>query len=336
MIHLDLFSGIGGFSLAGDRVWGEDHHIHSFVEVDPFCQKVLNKHWAIVPIHGDIRSYKHNGTTIDLLTGGFPCQPFSQAGKRRGKEDDRYLWPEMLRVIQESKPTWIIGENVAGIVNLGLEQVLSDLESEGYEVQPIIIPACAVNAPHRRDRVWIIAHSANDGRNRHDQRSRVESKQSKNKEQAGNRWTGGIEGCDNLTTPDFGRIGQTEPKQQTERSEQYNCTITNSESGETQPSEQGRFHAEFSGKNRNVADPSNTGIKILRSERKNSIFRYTNRSWNENWREVATRLCRVDDGISRRLDRTKRLKALGNAIVPQVVVPIMESIKEINKIMEGK
>lgn len=165
MNHLDLFSGIGGFSLAAQWVWREDHKIIAFCENDKFCQKVLEKHWPGVPIHDDIKHL--NGDTletIDLITGGFPCQPFSVAGKRKGKEDNRHVWPEMFRVIQETKPNWVIGENVAGIINLELEQVCADLESEGYEVQPFIIPACAVNAPHRRDRVWIVANSERIGR----------------------------------------------------------------------------------------------------------------------------------------------------------------------------
>ena len=100
MNHLDLFSGIGGFALAASWVWGDEHNIVSFVEIDPFCQKVLDKNFQGVPIQSDIKEYKHDGTAIDLLTGGFPCQPFSCAGKQGGKEDDRYLWPEMLRVIR--------------------------------------------------------------------------------------------------------------------------------------------------------------------------------------------------------------------------------------------
>ena len=130
MNHLDLFSGIGGFHLAGEMVWS-DFHTVCHVEIDPFCQKVLKKHWPDVPIHDDIRSYKHDGTKVALVTGGFPCQPFSQAGRQGGKADDRYLWPEMLRIIREVQPTWIIGENVAGIINMELDNVLSDLESEG-------------------------------------------------------------------------------------------------------------------------------------------------------------------------------------------------------------
>lgn len=114
--HLDLFSGIGGFSLAADWVWENDHKIIGFCEIDKFCQKVLKKHWPGVPIYDDIKKLdgKQFGT-VDLLTGGFPCQPFSVAGKRKGQEDDRALWPEMFRIIQESKPHWIIGENIVVI-----------------------------------------------------------------------------------------------------------------------------------------------------------------------------------------------------------------------------
>lgn len=158
MKHLDLFSGIGGFALATEMVWPDVEHI--FCDNEPFSQAVLKKHWPNSKIYGDIRQLKGNTLgPIDLVTGGFPCQPFSASGRKGGKNDDRHLWPEMFRVIQETQPTWVIGENVAGIINMAeFEGVCTDLESESYEVQPIVIPACAVNAPHRRDRVWIIAH----------------------------------------------------------------------------------------------------------------------------------------------------------------------------------
>ena len=155
--HLDLFSGIGGFALAAG--WAGFETV-GFCDNEPYAQAVLKKHWPDVPIHGDIKAL--DGTAyrgVTLLTGGFPCQPFSNAGKRRGKDDDRYLWPQMLRVIQEARPAWIVGENVVGIIGLALDQVCSDLEAEGYEVEPIIIPACGVDAPHRRNRVWVVAHT---------------------------------------------------------------------------------------------------------------------------------------------------------------------------------
>jgi len=163
MRHLDLFSGIGGFALAASRVW-PNHEVISFCDIEPFAQKVLKKHWPDVPCHDDIKTMKGSDyANIDLLTGGFPCQPFSTAGQRRGSEDDRHLWPEMLRVIREAKPRWIVGENVRGLTNwndgLVFQEVLSDLEAEGYSTQSFLIPACAVDAPHRRDRVWIVAYT---------------------------------------------------------------------------------------------------------------------------------------------------------------------------------
>jgi len=196
MEHLDLFSGIGGFSLACQ--WAGLETI-GFVEIDKYCQKVLKKHWPNVPIVEDIRDVERikevvantqaNGRTgcratrdrwtgladsgqnagtgycgndnqpIILITAGFPCQPFSVAGKRGSTEDDRYLWPETLAVIKAIKPSWVLLENVTGIINLALDTVLSDLEGAGYSTETLIIPACAVNAWHRRDRVWVVAYS---------------------------------------------------------------------------------------------------------------------------------------------------------------------------------
>src|SRR3990167_4447971 len=209
MNHLDLFSGIGGFALAVDRVWPNSEHI--FCDTDLFCQAVLRKHWPNSKIYGDIRTITNTDWNrlqeqgaeqqtggdrqlletitdtesgqprveeagdrgkniggrgeerIDLLTGGFPCQPFSQAGRRGGTADNRHLWPEMLRVIQLTTPTWVIAENVRGLLTIEqgvvFEQVCLDLETSGYEVQPFIISAVSVNAPPRRDRVWFIANA---------------------------------------------------------------------------------------------------------------------------------------------------------------------------------
>jgi DNA (cytosine-5)-methyltransferase 1 len=152
-----LFSGIGGFDLGLERAGME---VKWQVEIDPFCNKVLAKHWPDVKRYGDIRNVgKDNLESVDLICGGFPCQPFSSAGKQRGEADDRYLWPEMLRVISEVNPTWIIGENVAGIISMAIDQVLSDLEGLGFETQAVVVPACSLGAIHIRQRVWILAHS---------------------------------------------------------------------------------------------------------------------------------------------------------------------------------
>ena len=155
---LDLFSGIGGFSLGLERAGMETI---AFCEIEPFCQKVLKKHWPDVPVFNDIRNLTANELPEqpDVICGGYPCQPFSVAGDRRGQEDDRHLWPEMFRLVKECRPSWIIGENVAGHITMGVDEVLSDLEGEGYTAQTFVIPAVAVDAPHRRDRVWVIANN---------------------------------------------------------------------------------------------------------------------------------------------------------------------------------
>lgn len=164
---LDLFSGIGGFSLGLERA---GMTTVAFCEIDPFCQRVLAKHWPEVPIHDDItkldgRAYRG---AVDVVCGGFPCQPFSTAssGKRYGETHDSYLWPEMLRVVRESEPAWVIGENVAGLESMALEQVVSDLEAVGYEVMALRIPACAVGFPHRRDRIWVCAYADRESESR--------------------------------------------------------------------------------------------------------------------------------------------------------------------------
>jgi len=152
-----LFSGIGGIDL-GLEATGY-YKTTLFSEIDPFCQKILKKHWPNVPIIPDVRDINGKEIETDVLVGGFPCQPFSVAGKRKGKEDERHLWPEMFRIIKEARPSIVIGENVPGIINtqMALGQCVADLEGEGYKVQPVVLPACSVNAPHRRYRVFIIA-----------------------------------------------------------------------------------------------------------------------------------------------------------------------------------
>ena len=189
MRHLDLFSGIGGFALG--LSWAGGFETIGFAECDSYCQRVLLKHWPNVPIYDDVEAIDHDGP-VDIITAGFPCQPFSSAGRRGGSDDNRYLWPETLAVIGRYKPAWFIGENVAGLASMGfpagepemegrsltrfqdhdhyealytytqrmcLDHICEDLEREGYEVIPFVIPACALGAPHRRDRVWILAYA---------------------------------------------------------------------------------------------------------------------------------------------------------------------------------
>ena len=166
---LDLFSGIGGFSYAAERLVGGFETV-GFCEIDPYCQKVLKKHWPDVPIHNDVRRLADEADRfrglVDVVCGGYPCQPFSLASSnRKGQEDDRHLWPEMLRIVKATRPKFVIGENVAGHITLGLDDVLSDLAQQDYTARAFVIPACAKDARHRRDRVWIVGHTSGIKRN---------------------------------------------------------------------------------------------------------------------------------------------------------------------------
>jgi len=178
--HGSLFSGIGGFDLAAEWMgWNNLFHC----EWNEFGQRVLNYYWPKSESFNDITKtdFSKYANTIDILTGGFPCQPYSQAGKRLGKEDDRHLWPEMLRAIREISPSYVVGENVFGIVNwnggLVFHEVQTDLEAVGYEVQPVILPACAVGALHRRDRTWFVAYSKHNWIRRREQQQEGDQKE---------------------------------------------------------------------------------------------------------------------------------------------------------------
>lgn len=197
--HASLFSGFGGFDLAAEWM-GWENVFHC--EWNEFLQRILNYYWKNAISYGDITRTNfiiHRGT-IDVLTGGFPCQPFSLAGKRKGTEDERHLWPQMLRAIREIQPTYVVGENVYGIVNwdggLVFDEVQTQLEAQGFEIIPVILPACAVNAPHRRDRVWFVAYSKNNGRRR---RKNIERQMRERKllpgEQKGSSLGNKTEGC---------------------------------------------------------------------------------------------------------------------------------------------
>lgn len=161
-----LFSGIGGFDLGLERAGLK---IKFQVENNEYCRHVLKKHWPTVPCHFDITKIDWEWIPrVDLVCGGFPCQPFSVAGKRRGQADDRYLWPEVVRCLDTLRPTWFLGENVPGLINLALDQVCADLEGLGYQVWPVCVPACAVDAPHIRQRIWIIGFHPNTDRSRYE------------------------------------------------------------------------------------------------------------------------------------------------------------------------
>ena len=313
LTHLSLFSGIGGLDLAaemaGFRTVGQ-------CEWADYPTKVLEKHWPDVPRWRDIRTltgesfYEKTGLrTVDIISGGFPCQPFSVAGKRRGKEDDRYLWPEMLRVISELRPAWVVGENVAGIVNMALDQVYSDLENEGYSVQAFIIPACAVDAPHRRDRCAIVAWNSNS-RDR-DAWAEREVEKRENAEPTGV--------CENVAHAESiglqrewsGRdqIGGTRPeKAQPER----RCNVlSDTDNGCRTLRRDGEFPAvEETGESR--TDHGGGAAEYVAGE----------------WWPTEPDVGRVVDGVPSRVDR---LKCLGNAVVPQQFYPVFQAIADIER-----
>lgn len=308
LTHLSLFSGIGGLDLAGEcagfRTVGQ-------CEWADYPHAVLQKHWPDVPKWRDIHTLTKEGfrertglDTVTVLSGGFPCQPFSTAGKRRGKEDDRYLWPEMLRVISEIRPTWIVGENVAGLVSLALDTVLSDLESIVYACQTLIIPACAVDAPHRRDRCAIVAYA-----------------QSERCGEAGE--------CLSRSEEWLARNGQAMVDTKGERCQRNGETreqISNSRCPAAEPSRRRCY----------VPDP-NDRCRDVRRNRELPATKSTG-GWGGNYRRgtaeygcwawwpVEPNVGRVAHGVPSRVDR---LKCLGNAVVPQQFYPIFQAIADV-------
>ena len=268
---LDLFSGIGGFSL-GLEATGKFKTI-GFCEKDKFCQKVLQKHWPDTPIYEDIK--KLDGTKIkaDVITGGFPCQSISIAGKQKGKNDDRFLFPEMLRVIKETQARWIIGENVQNLLNISNGEILqgihNDLESIGYEVQTFSISASSQGAWHKRQRIWIIANT----------NTRLSFRENKEIQTRG---------------------------------------IT-SNNGST-----------------NVANSNNIRTQV-QTKGKHTSFKMFGSHSKKSWWKTFSEFYRIPDGLQYGLDkdRTNRIKALGNAIVPQIATEIGKAIIKAEEEVNG-
>lgn len=316
LTHLSLFSGIGGLDLAAE--WAGFKTVGQCEWAD-YPRAVSEKHWPGLPRWRDIRTltkesfYEQTGLrTVDVISGGFPCQPFSVAGKRGGKDDDRYLWPEMLRVIRELQPSWVVGENVSGIINLALDTVLADLEAEGYEVQCFIIPACGVDAPHKRERCAIVAHTINGsvalrgdgefqdtkahGGNRVDHgRGTTESVAGQRRQDESS--TGGM--ADGLRTEIHGTDSDTQSilRQQCGSRPALDAQFTNCSSREREKG--------------TIPQPARGTCG-------------THSPW-ENWPSEPD-VGRVADGVPNRVDR---LKCLGNAVVPQQFYPIFEAIARI-------
>ena len=294
MTHASLFSGIGGFDLAAS--WMGWNNVFT-CEINEFCNTVLKYHFPDAEQFADVRStdFTQFRGRIDVLTGGFPCQPFSTAGKRKGTEDDRYLWPEMLRAVREIKPAWIVGENVFGIVSwnggMVFEQVQTDLETEGYEVQPFILPACGVNAPHKRYRVWFVAHSNSFRQNRSECEHEVEPNE---------RW---FDAQHDVEHDGFGRIDTDTSNKRLERRENIGIAGGIRKERKEQPSR--LFRPDW--KNFPTQSPICTGNDGLPFGM---------------------------DGITFSKWRNESIKAYGNAIVPQVALQIFKAIQKYNDINE--
>ena len=323
MTHLSLFSGIGGLDLAAEAA--------GFVTVGQcewadFPTKVLERHWPDVPRWRDIRTltkesfYERTGLrTVDIISGGFPCQPFSVAGKRGGAEDDRYLWPEMLRVIHDLRPTWVLGENVPGIVDMALDSVLADLENEGYSAQAFIVPACAVDAPHRRDRVAILAYSVNrSGPVRRDR----ELQDTAENDGAWSDLRGGTAGAvaGERREDEPGAAGVADGV----RSAVYEADSDAAQQRLQRRSDEPMLDAEFTERSCREREREREAEPGLRRDAEKPCGSHS--PW-ETWPDEPG-VGRVADGVP---DRVDRIKCLGNAVVPQQFFIFFKLIYDIEK-----
>jgi DNA (cytosine-5)-methyltransferase 1 len=320
MTHGSLFSGIGGFDLAAEWM-GWENKFHC--EWNEFGQRVLNYYWPDAELFTDITKsdFKKYANTIDVLTGGFPCQPYSSAGKRLGKEDERHLWPEMLRCIREVAPRYVVGENVRGLTNwnggLVFDEVCVDLENLGYQVAPFIIPASAVNAPHQRERVWFVAYSQSGRRG--EQSPTNSGGKDRRFNDNGKVW--------NATDSDINGFNQRHSEHEKHSSKtRFDALNDVNENDE-------RWNVTNSSNERLQRSQIDRSSKKIWSKRKEQSFGCI----SSNWKIFPTQppICGGDDGLSTELDgitfskwRTESIKAYGNAIVPQVVYQIFKAIEQ--------
>lgn len=364
MTHGSLFSGIGGFDLASEWIgWQNLFHC----EWNEFGQKVLKHYWPDAELFTDIKksNFTKYANKIDVLTGGFPCQPYSSAGKRLGKEDDRHLWPEMLRAIREIQPRYVVGENVRGLTNwnggLVFDEVQADLEAEGYEVLPFLLPACAVNAPHRRDRIWFIAYSIGAS----ERANKFRSLRFKNGEVSGEGTQTiydaiGSDGTQGITSnTNSNGFNQCNSEHEVITSEgrinafgdtyksNDNGNVTNTNSRGTQ-SEQNlrqkvsvKKRIDSNGTQSDASNTTNIGRTnaLENGQMERGRFRKSNQRNTWDTFPSVTPICIGDDGLSNILDnitfpkwRNESIKAAGNAIVPQVAYQIFKTINEIEKL----
>ena len=314
--HLDLFSGIGGFSLGLESA-GVAKTV-AFCDFDDYCQQVLKKNFPTVPIYNDVKELNYERlkadgiNTIDIITGGYPCQPFSVAGRKKGEQDSRHVWPEMFRLIQELRPTWVIGENVSGHIKLGLDTVLKNLESEGYSARTFSISASSVGANHQRERIWIVANARQHGGRIESTRNKESIGRGSSKETEWSTNTNQITGSSERTKTMANTKGLAgdEREFKNSREESYEKRI---------------YRGKIRGKNSDVANPSSSRRETRLSEKRyreeRNAEKFDNesnrqRGWQreDNW-AIEPNVGRVAHGIPNRVDR---LKCLGNSLVPQI------------------
>jgi DNA (cytosine-5)-methyltransferase 1 len=340
MKHISFFSGIGGFDLASEWM-GWENVAHC--EINEFCLKILNYYWPNAKTHRDIKStdFSIYRGLIDIVTGGFPCQPFSVTGQRKGNKDDRHLWPEMFRAVCEIQPTWVVGENVPGLVNwskgLVFEQVQADLEASGYEVQSFILPACGINAPHRRERIWFVAYR--NGSATQSSRTNREAKGNRsenNDEQEGGRVEGKQHnGCSNVLqsfTNSDDLFRGSEP--------QFGCGNKTGSRSKFEGSNRTEDQSEWRNLSYLFASPGEdatnaTGIEDNRNGQGGFQSKFA--GIISDFRDFPTQspICTGNDGISAGLDgitfpkwRNESIKGAGNAIVPQIAHMIFKAIEQ--------
>jgi DNA (cytosine-5)-methyltransferase 1 len=319
--HVDLCSGIGGFALGFQ--WAGLSRPVLFCDIEDWSRKVLAKHWPDVPIAEDVKELASDPGRLvpdcDILTAGYPCQPFSQAGIRRGEEDDRHIWPEIFTIVETKLPRWCVFENVSGHISLGLDQVLSELESKGYAVQPFVVPACAVDAPHRRDRVWIIAAHA-DSNSEPDDAVNAKS----------GCWELGASNVGHADCSDIARYDEATDKERGKQGLAAGCQDVADADGQRRRSwDAKRQDASDVGQpsrcqghdaRRMGAGVTQSGVGGMADGLSTRMDRF------DGWEREPEDIPRVATGVKQ---RAARLKALGNAIVPQIAMQIGLTIKAV-------
>lgn len=340
MKHGSLFSGIGGFDLAAEWM-GWENIFHC--EWNEFGQKVLNYYWPKAISYNDITKTDftiHRGT-VDVLTGGFPCQPYSQAGKRKGKEDERHLWPEMLRAIREIQPKFIVGENVPGLVNwndgMVFDEVQSQMEAEGYQVTPFLLPAASVGAPHTRERIWFVAYaSCYGGSENTEPRCESDKKDYEQSKCLHNKWS-------SFNTYD--NRYQTGRSEKAEKNRLPKISGTAMDTGEFNGTSFSPIATDTNIKGFSTELQPEINDKEKRENERRYAKQHSSNDWRtlqvEGWKNFPTQppVCDGDDGLSTRLDaitfpqwRIKSIMAGGNAIVPQVALQIFKAIEQYEQI----